>query len=400
MNEMKSQGRRNDIDRLRVYAMLTVFLLHSTCPFHLLTWHVKNDERSMGFSVLLGFLDSWQMPFFFLIAGAGSFYALKNRSGSQYIWDRFKRLVVPYWGIGLLLFVVPQYFLQEVHRGNFDGAIWEFYPVFFREFHGSGFFSLSFKNSHLWFLYSLFFMSVVLVPVMGFFKGDTGKKLIDKLASLCTKRGGIFLLIVPLYLYKMALGIGINSLFNWPEQFHYMFYFLFGYMVVSHPGFVESLKRDWWIGLIICIVCYVAESVAIVPSKELQDMIASRNFSLPGLAFMSLMTTGVCWGLIVALLGLGAMYLNRDSTPALAYSNEAVLPFYVVHQTFITVTAFYAVKTDLPLSAKFGIVLVTAFVLSIGTHELLIRRFNPMRLLFGMKLKNKPETALEETKGN
>jgi hypothetical protein len=380
--------------------MLVVFLYHCTSAFHLLKWHVKNQDQSMALTALIGYMDSWLMPLFFLLSGAGSFYALKNRSRREYVWDRFKRLVVPFYGIGLFLIIPLQYYWQEVHYGRFEGSLWEFYPRFFTEFHASGFFSLSYKPAHLWFLYSLFFMSVVLIPIMVYLKGDRGKALIEKLASMCSRRGGVFLLIIPLFLYRLALGLGINSNFNWPEQFHYMFYFLFGYIMVSHPGFVESFKRDWWTGLLINIFSYILFTYVVLTRPEFQDMIAHRNFTLPALTFAALMNTLLCWGLLIALLGLGGKYLSGGSGPALSYGNEAVLPFYIFHQAAIVGVAFYVVRLDQSIGTKFIIVFVAAFVLSLGAYEFLVRRFNPMRFLFGMKLKKKSEAALKEEKGD
>ena len=48
-----------------------------------------------------------------------------------------------------------------------------------------------------------------------------------------------------------------------------------------------------------------------------------------------------CW--IIAILGFGKKYLN-SSKPFLKYTNEAVLPFYILHQFIILIIGYYIVQ--------------------------------------------------------
>lgn len=380
--------RRYDIDRLRVFAVLMVFLHHCNCIFAVGDdYHLQNSEQFMAFNHVVAVFETWLMPFFFLLSGAGSAYALKHRTWSAYVWDRTKRLLVPLYTVGMLLFAVPIYYWQEITRGNFAGSYLEFYPYYFDKFLGKGFFSLSFSLSHLWFLYSLFFMSVILLPLMIYLKGDGGKKIIGRLGTLCLRRGGVFIFIIPIWLLKSFLGITFNSNFNWPEQFHYMLYFLFGYVMIGDKRFEESFKRDWSLGIFIAFSGYAIMVVALTMAPEIMEMIKTGNYSLPGLLFVSAMTTLICWGIVIALLGLGAKYLNYNS-PALGYANEAVLPFYIMHHTAIIGVAFYVIQTGWPVWMKYSMIALPAFALILGAYEILVRRWNPVRVLFGMRLKN------------
>ena len=94
----------------------------------------------------------------------------------------------------------------------------------------------------------------------------------------------------------------------------------------------------------------------------------------------------LCW--IVFLVGISAKYLNFRSR-ALEYCNEAVLPFYILHQTFILLVGWYVVQWNTTISMKFLVISVTSFILIASTYELLIRRFNAVRFFFGMRLKRK-----------
>jgi peptidoglycan/LPS O-acetylase OafA/YrhL len=67
------------------------------------------------------------------------------------------------------------------------------------------------------------------------------------------------------------------------------------------------------------------------------------------------------------------------------YVNEAVLPFYVLHEPVIVAAAWVIVRWDAPLVAKYVALVVVSFAVTLGLYELLIRRCRIPRLLFGMK---------------
>jgi hypothetical protein len=92
------------------------------------------------------------------------------------------------------------------------------------------------------------------------------------------------------------------------------------------------------------------------------------------------------WSAVVFLLSLGARYLTANH-PVLAYSNEAVLPFYLLHQTVILVVGSFVIGWNLGILVKLLIVILLSFPLILALYELLIRRFNPVRFLFGMRPK-------------
>jgi fucose 4-O-acetylase-like acetyltransferase len=96
--------RQNDIDWLRVLAMLTIFLFHCARFFDHDGWHVKNNQLNLGMSVFVGFLVQWIMPIFFILSGKSTYFALTFRKGGQYIQERFRRLIVPLiFGIFVLI---------------------------------------------------------------------------------------------------------------------------------------------------------------------------------------------------------------------------------------------------------------------------------------------------------
>jgi hypothetical protein len=53
-----------------VVAVLAVFVFHAAHPFDQFDWHVKNDQRSLAVSLVLGPFVPWGMGLLFLLAGA------------------------------------------------------------------------------------------------------------------------------------------------------------------------------------------------------------------------------------------------------------------------------------------------------------------------------------------
>jgi peptidoglycan/LPS O-acetylase OafA/YrhL len=98
-----------------------------------------------------------------------------------------------------------------------------------------------------------------------------------------------------------------------------------------------------------------------------------------------------CW--VMFILSMAARFLNF-SNKVLAYSKEVVLPFYILHQTVILLVGWFVIRWNIGILPKYLIIIVISFPLIMILYELLVRRFNAVRLLFGMRLKKKPPTTL------
>jgi len=70
-----------------------------------------------------------------------------------------------------------------------------------------------------------------------------------------------------------------------------------------------------------------------------------------------------------------------------------VLPFYILHQTVILSVAYFVVQWAIPDLLKWLIVVPVSFAIIMLLYEFLVRRFNVMRFLFGMKPRPKAAVA-------
>lgn len=88
------------------------------------------------------------------------------------------------------------------------------------------------------------------------------------------------------------------------------------------------------------------------------------------------------------MLSLGAKYLTLGNR-LLTYSNEAILPFYLLHQTIILIVGWFVLSWNIPNLARFLIIAVVSFPLILILYEVFVRRIGFMRFLFGITPKKK-----------
>ena len=378
---LTKQTRLYYLDWLRVLAMLTVFLYHTLRPFDLTDWHVKNTEQSRAITILLFFFSQWGMVLFFVLSGAACWFALRSRSGRRFLRERSLRLLVPLL-VGLLLFSPLQAYLEALSHGTFAGSFLQFVPWFVAHIQFSWHSPWISFPYHLWFLEFLWVFSLIALPLFLFLRGAAGSRVIDTLAAWCARPGGIFLFILPVALIRVSLAAAFPRENDWATFATYLAVFVSGYLLFSRPSFAEAIRRQGWIALSIGIVSFMIEGVTYV-TGYLETWVSSPSYT-PGALLFQLLLSINAWAWIVFILSCGIRWLNFN-TKRLPEANEAVLPFYVVHQPAIVLIAFYVVQWDLGILPKWLIIITLALALILVVYVLVIRRVNWIRWLFGLK---------------
>jgi len=361
--------------------MLSIFFFHNARFFDFEDWHVKNGVTGLGPEIFIGFLAQWMMPLFFVISGAAVFYALKSRTAGAFLKERTLRILIPLIIIGFFIISPPQVYLERLTHGEFSGTFFQFYPHYFDGLYAFGG-NFAWMGMHLWFLLLLFIFSLIALP---FFlpQKRTGRSLFSRLATLFEKP---WTLIIPVLLF-----VGLEGLIDVPIKpggwsfFSYLVFFIGGYMIFSNTRIQENIKRYAVIALATAVVLQALDYIGQFAIKP------DIPYGSPAYAAIGILLSlrSLCW--MVAILGLGSRYLNFNNR-FLGYSNEAVLPFYILHQTVILIVGFFVVQWGMGIAPKYLIVATTSFVAIMAIYELLVRRINVLRFLFGMRLK-KPKAA-------
>lgn len=389
----KKPPRLHYIDWVRLLATLGVFLYHVTRPFGQLEGQIKNDEVSVVITVVfLLFLGPFGMPLFFMMAGASSRFALMRRTGSQYARERVQRLVFPFI-VGVIVLTPIEFYIQWIYNGIFEGSFWSFLPEFVRSllhlplselinpaiFETYGF--------HLWFLGFLFSFSMISLPIFLWLKGDRGTRFIASLTKLWDRRGGMYIFVIPIMLARLILQPFFPEYTSWADFTFFLFYFIYGYIIYSDKRFMAVVNRDWKLAL----------GTGIVSTIGMIGIAAVLEATQPGLVnewyvnreYLGFYVTWILislnsWSWVIVALYVAKQKLNFRNN-LLEYGQEALLPFYVLHQLVIFIFAFYILRWDAGILAKLSALTLSSFILTLALHEFVIKRLKPTRALFGMK---------------
>jgi glucan biosynthesis protein C len=386
------QKRRYDIDGLRVLAMMMVFFFHCARFFGGGGWHLKNPgEESIIATIFIGALDVWIMPLFFLLSGTGTWYALKSRSGGKYILERVKRILIPLYGVGACIILLPQVYFEEVTNRGYTGTFREGFPQYVASvfttapnFDDPFFFNVF--MGHLWFLQFLFLISLLVLPLLLFLRSERGLRLIARMAGWCDCRGGILLFLIPLAVVRVGLTHLYQGQHSWASLLTFAVFFVIGYVLAADERFTDGLRKGSWACLALGLVAFTIEGAFLFVLKynyaNLHNT-GSEPFSLMYVLFNTTMSIA-SWSWVAFVLSMGAKHLNTQNK-TITYGNEAVLPFYIFHQTVILCVGWYVIRWDMGIFPKYLIIALSSFVLIMTLYELLVRRFNLVRFFFGMQ---------------
>src|SRR4030095_5730915 len=118
--------RYNFLDWLRVIAIFVLLFFHTGMLFVGWGWHIENAQTLTALQFPMGIAHRLRMPLLFVIAGAGMWFALRNRNGGGLVRERSFRLLLPLVA-GMFLIVPPQIYIERIFRGQWDGGYLSFF---------------------------------------------------------------------------------------------------------------------------------------------------------------------------------------------------------------------------------------------------------------------------------
>jgi len=259
--------------------------------------------------------------------------------------------------------------------GQFAGGYFDFWPSM--AFSGGSYPEGNISWHHLWFLPYLLLFSLILTPVFLYLLKHPQAWIIRTAKSLATRKAGLFVLAIPLFFWETFLYPrfpSTHALFgDWYNLINYCTLFFYGFLLITLKDTLwENVTKNRRLFLITGIIVFI---LMIIP--------VSGDF--PGKWLVSGIVLSINeWAWILALIGYAATYLNKPSR-LLSYANEAVYPFYILHQTVIIALGYYLKNVEMCFFIKFAIMVAGTFGISWLIYEFGIRRFVWIRPLFGMK---------------
>ena len=347
-------------------------------PFVTFGWEVKNAETSVGLSRLIYWLHQWRLPLLFFISGVGIHFSLQSRSVFSFARERIVRLFIPL--LFAMFFTIPaQVYIERLQTGQFTSSYLDFYPTVWELV---PYLEGTLTWSHLWFVVYLFVF--LLLPVFAIFKIKAIKTLKEKIANSFTHPLLAFSLFIPFTLYYFTLYLA------YPEQQSLLddwFLFIFsitlvvyGYILGGSQSFWETCEKYRFYYLSTALLCIAVLYYEFWWKSELPKVTDSRLYLYGNLNSIHI------WTLILTLLGFAKKHLNF-SNRFLKYTNKAVYPFYILHQTVIVVSGYFVVQWSLPISVKLVLLIFICFLTVFAIYHWLIRLFILTRILYGLKPK-------------
>ncbi len=374
------QQRRHDIDALRALAFALLILYHG-CMLYVAgedwDWHLKSTHLAEWLQVPMLFVNRWRMDLIFLVSGLSVAFLLRGAPAGRFVGQRSWRLLLPLV-FGCLVVVPIQPYAQGIANGAVEPGYLRFLGDYFggRQWPADAFdgWEHSFTWNHLWYLAYLWCYTMVFAPLL---------PLLRRLPNPFERLRGAPLLVLPalpLLLWTLTLqphfddtGDLVN---DWYRHAIFFTVFLYGWWLGTDRGVWEELVRlrrhalGWALGL-------AAVYMALV--FTLPDDVAGWI----ELAVRTLRNLYI-WMALCAILAWAKACLDRPLR-WLSWANEAVYPWYVLHQSLIILVAYWVLPLQLGAVAEpvvvFGGTIAGCWLL----HEFVIRRVRWLRPCFGLK---------------
>jgi glucans biosynthesis protein C len=380
--EAAPSERVHYLDWLKVLIVFGIFIFHVSLVFATPTWLVSNAQRSRVLTGFAAFAFPWGIPAMFFIAGANSWFGLRSRSAAKFLHGRFLRLVVPL-AAGMVLLSPLQRFvtshnppppierLPAFYLDYFQTTQVEWTPVWLSQY-----------SLHLWFLGYLFAISLVCLPALTWLRGGAGRRLVASLVRFSRRRGAIFIFAVPIALSQLALRSRFPAYQDWADIATYTLVFILGAVIAADRGFEPAIRRDVRLALGLGVVASIGIGMLVVIDAQRIPMSVAA-VALHDIAYALLWSLNI-WSWLLTVLYLGIRWLDVPNR-VVDYASESVLPFYVIHHPVVLVVASFVVAWNAGLWTKFAAIAVLAFAGTLALYEFGIRRWNPTRLVFGLR---------------
>jgi glucans biosynthesis protein C len=233
---------------------------------------------------------------------------------------------------------------------------------------------------HLWYLPSLFIMTVLMLPLL---KRINAKGLSEIFILRITEHPKLLLLFaLPIIITLIVLKPIFPEYTSVTDFLTYSCSFIYGFIFIKeHSRLQPAIKKNNNIllasGILssILIIAFLLDetfrNAAFNPKYSIYHVIVSIPLGLSAFS----------WPLY--FVSLFSRKFNFNTRPLMELT-RSILPVYIVHQTIIVVAGFYIIKYIKNGIIEFLLIVIATLIGSILTY-LFIKRFKTTRFLFGMK---------------
>ena len=215
----------------------------------------------------------------------------------------------------------------------------------------------------------------------------------ERLAGSLARPGGILLAAVPLAVVEVTLGSEVGH-GGWNHA-SYALFLAYGFLAAADQRIGETFRRQCRPAMALGGLLFAAGGATYATASAHGDPLSDMDPL--GMAFRLLKAVdGWLW--VVAILGLARDRFARPrrlvppaSTPTSAVRRlgahlfDAVLPFYVLHETVVVVIASFVLTWEPAPGIEFLLISTASLVVTLLLCEFAVRRSPVTRMLFGLK---------------
>ncbi len=373
-------GRHYGMDWLRIGAFGLLIFYHLGLVFVHWGYHAKTAHPMEWVAIPLQAINAWRLPLLFVVSGYASraIFAGDPRAGG-FAWGRTKRLIVPLL-FGVIVIVPSQPWIELSTQHGYTQSFLYFWTHDYFRFGKLGGIVLP-TWQHLWFVGYLWFYTVLLALGIA----CTPRAVQTWIADMADRvLAGPLIVIVPTALlianwnYAYPGKPETHAFFDdWQVHRVYFPMLMFGFLLRGGDRVWRAIRRWWWVGAVMAVLAY-----GFITSVEIAYL-GKTGTTRTIWYWFGVARALQCWGAILALIGVADRWWNHDH-PARPMLNEAVFPFYMIHQTIIVVVAGELLAFGLPPAAEFVIIL-TATVAGCWAFYRIGREIGWLRPLIGLR---------------
>lgn len=350
--------RKYYIDNIRILCILLLFPYHTAMIFNNFgeSWYI-HSQSTIWATFFIKSVYPWWMSVLFTLAGISTVYALKKRTATQYVKERFYKLFIPLLSTIVLLIPVQTY-LADIYFNHYKGSYFEHLRLYFTITDWSGY-DGHFTPAHTWFLLDLFVISMVSLPLMIWYKNK--EKKLDGSKMTMVKILPMFLVIL---ICTPILEIGGKSIGEFTACF------LLGYFILSDEEVQDRLEKH-------CIPLGIAWIILMIARCGMYQIGLLNNL------IWDVQQRILSWVGILAIVALGKHFLEFNNVFT-KYFAPAAFPIYCFHQSIVVIVGYIIVRHVHGAFIQYIGIVTISFVLTIFMYEI-CRRIPVTRFLFGIK---------------
>lgn len=367
-------ARRHDLDWLRVGALGLLIVTHATYAYRTTGWRLHSEHAGLWGDLLVETLAPWRMSLVFFIGGAATRFMLEGRDLVSFTANRLMRLGVPFVAAVFLL-VPPMWYLTDpLARGrNYLEYVWH------TPLHAHTVFGLHMPDlGHVWFLPYLLVYAMLAALAWRFAPAIWRRveAMLERLPIAVLLAGVAAVFVLSDAVLRPVFGRTDMLIDDPAGHVRAIPAFFIGLMLARSGRFWLQLKTArTWLGPL--ALALLAAALAATAGESL-----SGHAQAPWI-------TGVADGLygaaaVLAILALSQRLLNHDS-PQLRYLSDAIMPVYLMHEPMIVASGLVVMHAGLPLWIEYPAILASAALAPLAIYHVAIRRFGPLRIVFGLK---------------